>query len=502
MHDQYALYAPDTACLYAAVAGLVGLATVLALVALTAVVGSKGEDVPTSYAPSLALELACLALLADWLRWVLACLCALPRTSAEGEASAACTLAGCLAKAFLFGEASAEAAGRAAAFVSAALPRLGRAAKGGSFTAEETPQGLVLAQAEALVHRPLGFASSPSTPGTISSPWWTDFAHLIYWFYFMATFTTVVFFWYLYDLRVRRVETAHPIRETRGFSRAQTGDLVTAVLPLTWSATMVMHASTHSINFDENTAGTVFSLTVIAYQWGWNYYFPRDIVEKFETAPRVVGRGRVVSFEPTPMELAEATHLDSWALRATMGSRNQSRTGRLNTSPALSLVLPTDVPAGTLTSLLGGASNQEWRRALHAFFNDSGSLSYAPATTADLAFSPARQLGLEAPTGFRARPSVSVSGSRLTLTYAHRAPTAPFASFQEASWVTHNFFASTDGAPQSRSATLATAAAPSTLPEVLNLAYAPAVRAADAPAPEADLSYLRSPAAPSAQRLL
>jgi len=90
----------------------------------------------------------------------------------------------------------------------------------------------------------------------------------VYWFYVVATFATVAFLGYLYDLLVRRREAAHPVRETRGFSRAQTGDLVTAVLPLTWSATMVMHASTHSINFDENTAGAAFSFTVIAYQWG------------------------------------------------------------------------------------------------------------------------------------------------------------------------------------------------------------------------------------------
>jgi hypothetical protein len=44
----------------------------------------------------------------------------------------------------------------------------------------ETPHGSLLAQARATMHRPLGFASSPSLPGTISSPWWTDFAHLIY----------------------------------------------------------------------------------------------------------------------------------------------------------------------------------------------------------------------------------------------------------------------------------------------------------------------------------
>lgn len=73
---------------------------------------------------------------------------------------------------------------------------------------------------------------------------------------------------------------------------------------------MVMHASTHSINFDENTAGTTFSFTVIAYQWGWNYYFPRDVVTQLESAPKVVGRGRVVSFAPSPAEGLQARSQD------------------------------------------------------------------------------------------------------------------------------------------------------------------------------------------------
>lgn len=66
----------------------------------------------------------------------------------------------------------------------------------------------------------------------------------------------------------RNVEARHIVRETRGYSRAQTGDTVTAVLPLTWSVTMLAHASVHSSNFDENTNATVFSFTVVAYQWG------------------------------------------------------------------------------------------------------------------------------------------------------------------------------------------------------------------------------------------
>jgi hypothetical protein len=97
----------------------------------------------------------------------------------------------------------------------------------------------------------------------------------------------------LYHLFVFNVETRLPIRETRGFSRAQTGDVLTAILPMSWSITMLMHASTHSINFDENTTATAFSLTIIAYQWGWNYYFPRDILQIFAAMPRLVGRDRI-----------------------------------------------------------------------------------------------------------------------------------------------------------------------------------------------------------------
>ena len=252
------------------------------------------------------------------------------------------------------GGALAAEAGQA---LGALAPRLGGRPSHGPETQPVGPEAALLAQAEGATHRPVSYASSPSLPGALNAPWWTDFAHLVYWFYVVATFATVAFLAYLYDLLVRRREAAHPVRETRGFSRAQTGDLITAVLPLTWSATMVMHASTHSINFDENTAGAAFSFTVIAYQWGWNYYFPRDVVSQMEAAPRVVGRGRVVGFSASPHEAAEAASRDLWAVRATLGSRHASRTGRLNaTGSALSLALPTDVPAGALAALPRGAS--------------------------------------------------------------------------------------------------------------------------------------------------
>jgi hypothetical protein len=94
---------------------------------------------------------------------------------------------------------------------------------------------------------------------------------------------------------IRNAEVRRVLREVRGFSRAQTGDTLTAVLPLTWSLTMLAHANTFSSNFDENTNATIFSFSIMAYQWGWNYYFPREVINAMSTAPRMVGHGHLVT---------------------------------------------------------------------------------------------------------------------------------------------------------------------------------------------------------------
>jgi hypothetical protein len=117
------------------------------------------------------------------------------------------------------------------------------------------------------VYHPQPFTAS-ATFCLSNSPWYLDYGHLSFWFFYFATFSIVLWLVYLYLALSRNLETRHLVRETRGFSRAQTGDTMTAVLPLTWSVTMLAHAGTHSSNFDENTNAAVFSFTVTAYQWG------------------------------------------------------------------------------------------------------------------------------------------------------------------------------------------------------------------------------------------
>ena len=146
---------------------------------------------------------------------------------------------------------------------------------------------------------PKPFTASPSNIYN-GLPWFLDYVHLTFWFFFFSTILSVFFIIYFFSFIWNNQESRYPIRETRGFSRAQTGDTLTAIIPMTWSITMLLHASMHSTNFDENTTGTQFCLTVIAYQWGWNYYYPKDIINNYNNTPIRVGRGGVdhyINFE-------------------------------------------------------------------------------------------------------------------------------------------------------------------------------------------------------------
>lgn len=118
--------------------------------------------------------------------------------------------------------------------------------------------------------------TSNSGYSSSSLPWYADLMHLVFWFFYLTVFTICLWLSYSFIVCTRCVETRFPIRETRGFSRAQTGDTLTAVIPMCWSITMLMHASVHSSNFDENTDSSSLLFSIIAYQWGWDYSFDLD----------------------------------------------------------------------------------------------------------------------------------------------------------------------------------------------------------------------------------
>lgn len=187
---------------------------------------------------------------------------------------------------------------------------------------------------------PKPFVASPSNIYH-GLPWFLDYVHLSFWFFYFSIMISFLFLIYFFSFIWNNQENKYPVRETRGFSRAQVGDTMTAIVPLTWSITMLLHASTHSSNFDENTTGTQFCLTVVAYQWGWNYYYPKDIISMFNTTPIKVGHNNVdyyTNFSSNYDYLLELSRQDIINKNLLLGI-GSSKTGKNNIQSIQSLYL-------------------------------------------------------------------------------------------------------------------------------------------------------------------
>lgn len=135
--------------------------------------------------------------------------------------------------------------------------------------------------------------------GPLALPWFADYMHLVFWFMFLCTFILTLWLVFTFSTLNRGSDSRFLVRETRGFSRAQTGDWVTAVIPMCWSITMIMHANVHSSNFDENTDSTNLIVTIVAYQWGWNYFFPNDIFKNLNLVNSTQNNVKSVLGSPT-----------------------------------------------------------------------------------------------------------------------------------------------------------------------------------------------------------
>jgi hypothetical protein len=79
---------------------------------------------------------------------------------------------------------------------------------------------------------PQAYSVAP-TYSSLATPWYVDYAHLTFWFFFFSSIVLVLWLVYTVTSLTHHLEARRPVRETRGFSRAQTGDILTAVLPMT-----------------------------------------------------------------------------------------------------------------------------------------------------------------------------------------------------------------------------------------------------------------------------
>lgn len=117
-----------------------------------------------------------------------------------------------------------------------------------------------------------------ATPTFINEDIW--FLHITiyqYWLWFIFI-SLIVFFFLGFLITLRWCNIRHrPVRETRGVSRSKCGDLITAVVPVSWAASIIIHESTDAIEFNDGFGSTDVAIGIRAYQWGWEYYYPKSL---------------------------------------------------------------------------------------------------------------------------------------------------------------------------------------------------------------------------------
>lgn len=76
-----------------------------------------------------------------------------------------------------------------------------------------------------------------------------------------------------------------PRRETRGVSRSKCGDLITACVPVTWAMSIIVSESTDATDYYDGFGTSEVIVGVRAYQWGWEYYYPKNIDLNYNIKP-------------------------------------------------------------------------------------------------------------------------------------------------------------------------------------------------------------------------
>ena len=163
------------------------------------------------------------------------------------------------------------------------------------------------------------------------------FLHIMqyqFWLWFVFIFLIVFFFLtFLCTVRWCSMRT-QPRRETRGVSRSKCGDLITACVPVTWAASIIISESTDATeNFDGFNTNEL-TLGIRAYQWGWEYYFPKSLDLQYNVKPNYSEFiGNSLRYNSASEKTLDANNV--WKYY-------QSKQDDMTITPAHLLVLPID----------------------------------------------------------------------------------------------------------------------------------------------------------------
>lgn len=114
------------------------------------------------------------------------------------------------------------------------------------------------------------------------------FLHILqyqFWLWFVFIFL-IVFFFVSFLCVVRWCTTRNQTRrETRGVSRSKCGDLITATVPVTWAISIIVSETTDATDVYDGFGTEEIIVGVRAYQWGWEYYYPKNVDLNYNLKP-------------------------------------------------------------------------------------------------------------------------------------------------------------------------------------------------------------------------
>lgn len=114
------------------------------------------------------------------------------------------------------------------------------------------------------------------------------YLHLFqYWYWLWFLFIFLICFFLISFVSTLRWCTIRirPRRETRGVSRSKCGDLITACVPVSWAISIIVNESADATDINDGFGTSELVVGVRAYQWGWEYYYPKAIDLNYNVKP-------------------------------------------------------------------------------------------------------------------------------------------------------------------------------------------------------------------------
>ena len=133
------------------------------------------------------------------------------------------------------------------------------------------------------LHYPEPFVASPSF--VHEEIWFIHILHYQHWLWFM--FISIVMFYWITFINVVRWcnPRVKPKRETRGVSRSKCADLITACVPVSWAAAIIISETVDAADYYDGFGTGEIVIGIRAYQWGWEYFYPKGIDLNYNVKP-------------------------------------------------------------------------------------------------------------------------------------------------------------------------------------------------------------------------